>query len=122
MVEVQGVFSLASVIKNARGRGTCGGVIPVGAPGARGRWRTLVGGRVKVFLAVEDCDGVRREKHTIFGGEVVVDVDAHGGKGRGGRSHSLVNGGDRSVPGPEALFLSSGGPLNVLVFHRKVVA
>ena len=51
-----------SVVENARGRGTYSGIIPVGAPGTRGWWRTLIGGGVKVLLTVEDCDGVRREE------------------------------------------------------------
>ena len=127
VVEVQGVFSLTSIVENTRGRGACGGVVPVGAlghiaSGARGWWWTLVSGGVEILLAVEDCDRVKREKQTIFGGKIVIDVNTHGGKGHGEGSHSLVDGGDGGVSGFEVLFLSSGGPLNVLVFHRKVVA
>ena len=82
----------------------------------------MVGGGVKILLAVKDCDRVRREKETIFREKIVVDVDTHEDKGRGGRSCSLVEGGDGGVPGLKALFLSSDGPLNVSVFYRKIVA
>ena len=56
------------------------------------------------------------------GGEVIVDVNAQGGKGSGGRSRSLVNRGNSGVSGPEALFFSSGGPSNVSIFYWKIVA
>ena len=67
VVEVQGVFFFPSIVEYAEGWGTCSGVIPVGAPrhvapGARGWWRTLVGGGFKVLLAIKNCDGVRGEQ------------------------------------------------------------
>ena len=64
VVEVQGLFSFSSIVKYTGGRGSFGGVIPVGAPGhvapgAR-RWRwALVSEGFEVLLAVEHYNGVR---------------------------------------------------------------
>ena len=67
VLEVQGFFSFPSVVEYTGGRGSFGGIIPVGAPGhvAPGvrQWRwALLSGWFEVFFAVENCDGVRREE------------------------------------------------------------
>ena len=129
VVEVEGVFSFPSVVEYTGGRGSFGGVISVGAPGhvtPGARWwrRSLICGGFEVLLAVEHCDRVRREKQTICEGKIILDVDAHRRERsrRRGESCSVVGGGDGGVPGLAAFCLSSGGPLDVSVFHRMVVA
>ena len=128
VVEVEGFFTLLSVVKYTGGQGSFGGVIPVGAPGhvapSTRWWRwALVSGGFKVLLAVEDCDRVRREKQAICGGEIVLDVDTHGGEGSrsSGESCSVVGGGNGGVPGFAAFRFSSSGPLDMSVFYRMVV-
>ena len=129
VVEVEGVFSFPPVVEYTGGRGSLGGVIPVGAlghvaPGAR-RWRrALIFGGFEVLLAVENCDRVRRKKEAVRRGEIVFNVDIHGGEGSRslGESCCVVGGGNGGVPGLAAFCLSSGGPLDMSVFYRRVVA
>ena len=95
VVEVQGVFSLPPVVEYAGGRGSFGGVIPVGTPGyvAPGtrwwRWALIIRG-FEVLLAMENGDGVRGEKEAVWRRKVVLDVDAHGGERSGGGSRCLI--------------------------------
>ena len=128
VVEVKGVFSLASVVEYAGGRRAFGGVIPVGTPGhvspGTRRWRrSLICGRFEVFLAVENCYGVRRKKETILRGKVVFDVNTHGSERSGGSGESCgcVGGDDGGVPVLAAFRFSPDGPLDVSVFYRMVV-
>ena len=128
VVEVEGVFSFPSVVEYTGGRGSFGGVIPVGtpghvSPGAR-RWRrSLIFGGFKVFFTIKNCDWVRGEKEAICGGKIVLDVDTHGGKrgGSSGESRDVVGGDNRGVPGLAAFGFSSGSPLDVSIFYRMVV-
>ena len=128
VVEVEGVFSFPSVIEYTGGRGSFGGVIPIGAPGhvspgaRRWRWSLICGG-FEVLLAVEDCDRVRREEEAICGGKIVLDVDTHGGERCGGSGESCggVGGDNGGVSGFATFCFSSGGPLDVSIFHRMVV-
>ena len=82
----------------------------------------MVRGGFEILLAVKHCNGVRGEKEAIFGGKIVLDVNTHGGEGSGGRPCGFIDGGDIGVPGPMAFCFSPGGPLDVPVFHRKIVA
>ena len=127
MVEIQGVFSFPSIVEYTGERRSLGGIIPVGtprhvAPGARRWWRAVISEGVKVLLAIKNCDRMGGEQEAICGGKVIVNINAHEGEGSGGRSCSLVDGGDRGVPGSEVLLLSSDGPPNVSIFYWKFVA
>ena len=67
-----------------------GGVVLVGASGARGWWQTLISGRIEILLAIKNCDGMRGEQQAIFRGKHIVGNNFHWGKGSGGRSRCLV--------------------------------
>ena len=127
MLEVEGFFSFPSIIEYTRGRGSFGGVIPVGAPGhvAPGtrRWRrALIGGGFEVFFAIENCYGIRRKKEAILRGEVVFDIDTHRGERSSGGPRNLIWGDDGGVPGLAAFCFLPGGPLNVSVFYQEIIA
>ena len=121
VVEVREVFSLMSIIENTRGQGTLGDIVPVGAPGARGWWQTLISRGIEILLAIKNHDRVRGEQQAICGGKQIVSNNVHWGKGSGGKSHCLVNGSDGGVSDLAVFLLMFEGPPNVSVFYWEVV-